>query len=392
MKKASRNLSFREGRWVVNLAHAIPGEYIEKDGHRVAKLKYIRRTFITKAEAENCLAILRNQKTMRRLGVEVPAAAKQGPGATLEKFAQKVLARQTWRKNTMKGARCALKALLASPVFNGKRLAEISAENVASYHAERGQGGKAAANADLAFLKMVFHRAVEWGELQRNPAATVKPFRLGKNRLRVLTDDEADLLFAAADPGLVPLLRLLITTGMRPHEAFNLRWEFNGWEVEKDLAQAILVLDKRLIFIPGRLAKNRKDGEVPLSTELVEMFRGLARTSTSEKVFPWKSDTPKGFARAVQAAKLKNVRLYTLKHTCASRMIRAGVDIVTVSELLRHSDIRMTMRYIHSDATSRREAVETISKIYFKATPAVDSHLEAGNRGASPSSSPARVS
>lgn len=57
---------------------------------------------------------------------------------------------------------------------------------------------------------------------------------------------------------------------------------------------------------------------------------------------------------------------YGLKHTALSRMIRAGVDIVTVSEIAGHSDIKMTMIYCHSDGQSKREAVEKVSRIYFQ--------------------------
>ena len=56
--------------------------------------------------------------------------------------------------------------------------------------------------------------------------------------------------------------------------------------------------------------------------------------------------------------------LYTLKHTAASRMIRAGVDIVTVCELLGHADIKTTMIYCHSSSETKREAVEKLSRIY----------------------------
>jgi len=53
-------------------------------------------------------------------------------------------------------------------------------------------------------------------------------------------------------------------------------------------------------------------------------------------------------------------------------MIRAGVDIVTVSEILGHSDIKMTMIYCHSDGQSKREAVERVSRIYFQAPKVAD--------------------
>ena len=59
-----------------------------------------------------------------------------------------------------------------------------------------------------------------------------------------------------------------------------------------------------------------------------------------------------------------NMTLYTLKHTAESRMIRAGVDIVTVCELLGHADIKTTMIYCHSSAETKREAVARVSSIY----------------------------
>jgi site-specific recombinase XerD len=89
----------------------------------------------------------------------------------------------------------------------------------------------------------------------------------------------------------------------------------------------------------------------------------LPRDSKSGKVFPWNS-VPKCFRAAVTAAKLKNVTIYTLKHTAASRMIRAGVDIVTVREHIGHSDIRTTMIYCHSDAETKRKVIEKMSRIY----------------------------
>jgi integrase len=223
---------------------------------------------------------------------------------------------------------------------------------------------------------MIFRRAVEWGELTRNPADPVKYFRLPATKLRILTDAEVALLLNAAQPALVPALRVLLTTGMRPHEAFALHWEHDGWDTEKGLSTAIVDFGRKSIFIPGLLSKNHKDREVPLSPELGEMFKAMRRDSTSDKVFPW-NNCPDAFGEAVRAAGLKNVTLYTLKHTAASRMIRAGVDIVTVSEILGHSDIKMTMIYCHSDGQSKREAIERVSRIYFQAPKVADAPADA---------------
>jgi len=77
-----------------------------------------------------------------------------------------------------------------------------------------------------------------------------------------------------------------------------------------------------------------------------------------------KDSAPKNFRAVVDDTEPKNVTLYTLKHTAASRMIRAGVDIVTFCELLGHADIKTTMIYCHSSNETKREAVEKLSRIY----------------------------
>jgi integrase len=362
--KHEKNLKLIDGKWTVD---------IEVKGKR------LRRSFPTKAEAEIALAVLRNQRAMQRLGIEVPEAKSHD--LIFADFAEKVLAGLgATRFETRKSRRVCLNALLASKIFDGKRLGEITSEDVANYHTARAEK-KPSANAELGFLKMVFKRAVEWGELTRNPADPVKPFRIAATKLRILTDAEVALLLNAASPTLVPVLRVLLTTGMRPHEVFALRWEHDGWDTERGLCTSILALGKKVIFVPGLLAKNHKDREVPLSPELVEMFGALPRDPKLEgKVFPW-GDCPPAFTEAVKAAKLKNVTLYTLKHTAASRMIRAGVDIVTVSEILGHSDIKMTMIYCHSDGQSKRDAVEWVSRIYFQSAPAVDAPAAAQPEG-----------
>ena len=48
-------------------------------------------------------------------------------------------------------------------------------------------------------------------------------------------------------------------------------------------------------------------------------------------------------------------------------MIEAGVDVVTVSEILGHSDLKITLRYCHSSTKTKREAVAALSRIYLPA-------------------------
>jgi len=66
---------------------------------------------------------------------------------------------------------------------------------------------------------------------------------------------------------------------------------------------------------------------------------------------------------ALKKAGLGHVRFRDLWHTCATRLIEAGVDLVTVSEILGHSSIQMTMRYAHPTPENMRLAVENLGAI-----------------------------
>jgi integrase len=83
-------------------------------------------------------------------------------------------------------------------------------------------------------------------------------------------------------------------------------------------------------------------------------------------VFPGKDPSKplcyprKQFDKALAAAGLKDVTFHTLRHTAASHMVMAGVDLATVQEIMRHKTIAMTLRYAHLSPAHKKSAVDAL--------------------------------
>ncbi len=106
-----------------------------------------------------------------------------------------------------------------------------------------------------------------------------------------------------------------------------------------------------------------------MNDRVMEILRNLPSRLKSEWVFPSETgNTPlnpnnfinRVFELALKEAKISNFRWHDLRHTFASRLIRAGVDLRTVQELMRHKTIKMTLRYTHLSPTHTLEAVNKL--------------------------------
>lgn len=70
----------------------------------------------------------------------------------------------------------------------------------------------------------------------------------------------------------------------------------------------------------------------------------------------------RAFSTACERAGIEDLRFHDLRHTFASRLVRRGVDLVIVKELMGHASIVTTQRYLHSQASEKLQAVETLTK------------------------------
>ncbi len=115
------------------------------------------------------------------------------------------------------------------------------------------------------------------------------------------------------------------------------------------------------------LPKGGKTRHVPLSDGAQAILRSQDSFIRSPWVFPnpknpLHSWNPQSFVNHVFSPALANAGLhgvcwYTLRHTAASRRVMAGVDLVSVKEILGHRDIQTTLRYAHLTPGHLRDAI-----------------------------------
>jgi integrase len=76
------------------------------------------------------------------------------------------------------------------------------------------------------------------------------------------------------------------------------------------------------------------------------------------------------FRSACQEVGIGSLGPHVLRHTFASRLVMAGVDLSTVKELMGHKDIQMTLRYAHLSPHHKRTAMETLEACFSASSPA----------------------
>jgi integrase len=136
------------------------------------------------------------------------------------------------------------------------------------------------------------------------------------------------------------LVGLLAETGLRLYDALQLLWE------EIDLDQGLL---------SKRTSKSGTDVRIPLSERAAEILREVPRIVGSAYVFtqpgtrrPRNEAGARGaLNRARKKVGLEWVGFHDLRHFRATQWLMHGADVKTVKEMLGHTDIQTTMRYVH---------------------------------------------
>jgi integrase len=116
-------------------------------------------------------------------------------------------------------------------------------------------------------------------------------------------------------------------------------------------------------------SKNGERRTIPLNQTVLELLKHKygSRSEDMALVFPSEAQTRlnssnirRSLNLALEKAKMTNLHFHDLRHTCATRMVQAGVDLYKVQRLLGHKSPIMTQRYAHHYPESLRDGVDAL--------------------------------
>lgn len=218
----------------------------------------------------------------------------------------------------------------------------LSQQDIATFRDERLQSVAASTTVrELAILSHVVEVAIrDWGlPLNRNVVKMVRRPVIRNERSRRLTGDEEQRLLDGCDTGKTPcfktLLIVAIETGMRRSEMLGLRW-------------ADILHNRRVAVL--HMTKNGERREVPLSQRAYDALNAWRAASgdDAERVFPLSAGgLEQIWRRLLDRVNITDLRFHDLRHEAVSRLFERGLNVVEVSSISGHKELRMLRRYSH---------------------------------------------
>lgn len=197
---------------------------------------------------------------------------------------------------------------------------------------------------ELAILSHVIEVAIrDWGlPLAKNVVKLVRRPVIRNERKRRLEGSEEQRLLEACDGGKIPFFKTLIIlgieTGMRRGEILGLRWS--------DISH-----NRRVITLS--MTKNGSGREVPLSGRAFDALNEWKMRSNVDqpRVFPMAPGSlEQAWYRLLVRAGVEGLRFHDLRHEGVSRLFERGLNVIEVSSISGHKELRMLKRYTHLSA------------------------------------------
>jgi len=269
------------------------------------------------------------------------------------------------KTNNLSWKGCVSRAEKLRGYFGKKKIGEISPIDIERYRTEQkrtpkingAQRSNTTINREIEILRKMFNIAIDNNWLDNNPCSSrkVKKLREENKQERFLLPEEEERLIEACSGEHIymkPVVICALNTGMRKGEILGMKWN---------------CIDFKNGFITLLQTKSGKARKIPISSALMPELQELYENRNSDFVFSnpitqnGYYDLKRAFPSICKKAGIVRLRFHDLRHTAATRMVAAGIDLIVVKDILGHADISTTMRYAHPVPERKLMAVEALA-------------------------------
>jgi integrase len=236
-------------------------------------------------------------------------------------------------------------------------------------------------------LNACFKYAVSRRDLRYNPMNTVtmpSKTKFENKEIEIFTEEEVRKIVEVANAqysnGVLKFrngwgLVMMIFTGIRVGEALALKWkDYNEHDKTLTIKKNIVLVKNRTgigakykLIEQDTLKSQNSDRSIPLSIKAIDALKELKKTSDTYIISTIDGNPvrPRNlqntFDSILDLAGIEHKGLHITRHTFASLLFKMGADVKTVSELLGHSDTRITNNtYIHLVKEQKQNVVSLL--------------------------------
>lgn len=257
--------------------------------------------------------------------------------------------------NTVRRHKCALNYL--KEFTSIKTLEDITPSVLSDLqvHLLSKKMGKQGINRTIACLKSIMHQAEKWELTRPKVWKNVHKLKVPKGRIDYHTPEEVAEILSICNNEWKTVVLLGARAGLRRGEIAVLQWKDIDFK------------NNQLYVAPNKTEKHRY---VPMSADLSAWLLEFKKSSAGKFVINiGKTEQREGryYLTAAYSKLTEDLPfdcfMHKLRHTFASHLVQAGVDLYRVSKLLGHSSIQMTEIYAHLAPADLHSAVCQLPKI-----------------------------